>query len=175
MKTGFAYLLAGVVLIGCSKKNAPVPTAPSGGADSPAATAEAAEFPNKDPKKASIRISDRIKEACGLTDTDAYFEFDSAKISPAADAVLTKLAECFTTGPLKEENMKLVGHADPRGSEEYNLALGGDRAENVKSVLGSKGLAGDRATTTSRGELEATGTDEATWAQDRRVDVKIDE
>ncbi len=133
------------------------------------------KHPEKAPSRASINISDRIRQACGLTDTETHFDFDSAKVPAAADAVLSKLAECFATGPLKDEKMQLVGHADPRGDEEYNYVLSADRAENVKTFLVSKTLGQDRVLTSSRGESDATGTDDESWSRDRRVDVMIAE
>jgi peptidoglycan-associated lipoprotein len=69
--------------------------------------------------------------------------------------------------------MKLVGHADPRGDSEYNVALAGDRADNVKKYISVRGLGGQRIDTSSRGAFDATGHDEATWAGDRRVDVGV--
>jgi peptidoglycan-associated lipoprotein len=69
--------------------------------------------------------------------------------------------------------MRLVGHADPRGEPEYNMVLGGKRADNVKGFIIEKGLPEPQVSTTSRGEDEAKGTDEATWAADRRVDVVL--
>ena len=69
--------------------------------------------------------------------------------------------------------MRLAGHADPRGEPEYNMVLGGKRAENVKGFIAKKGMNGDKISTTSRGEMDATGTDEATWTKDRRVDVVL--
>ena len=69
--------------------------------------------------------------------------------------------------------MRLVGHADPRGDEEYNMVLGGRRADNVKSAIVQAGLHSSKIATTSRGEMDATGTDEAGWEKDRRVDVML--
>jgi peptidoglycan-associated lipoprotein len=76
-------------------------------------------------------------------------------------------------GGLKDRNLLLVGHADPRGEEDYNLALGGRRANSVRDAMRKLGVASGRFQLTSRGALEAKGTDEATWAEDRRVDVKL--
>ena len=69
--------------------------------------------------------------------------------------------------------MLLTGHCDPRGEYEFNMALGAERAENVKVMLTSLGVSGAHVTTSSRGKLDATGTDERSWAKDRRVDVEI--
>jgi peptidoglycan-associated lipoprotein len=67
----------------------------------------------------------------------------------------------------------VVGHADPRGSDEYNLALGGSRADGVRIFLLNRGLRGQQMATTSRGEMDAKGTDEASWVADRRVDILL--
>jgi peptidoglycan-associated lipoprotein len=69
--------------------------------------------------------------------------------------------------------MRLVGHADPRGDEEYNMSLGNRRADNVKSAIVGAGLSASQVATTSRGEMDATGTDDASWEKDRRVDVLL--
>lgn len=120
-----------------------------------------------------VKISDEIAKACGLDNTEAYFAFDSAKITTAGP--LDKLAECFKTGPMKGRVMKLVGHADPRGDADYNVQLGLSRADSVAKYLYGKGLDKKQATTTSRGAMDATGKDEAGWALDRRVDVVLAE
>jgi peptidoglycan-associated lipoprotein len=69
--------------------------------------------------------------------------------------------------------MKLVGHADPRGEDEYNMVLGGRRADNIRSAIVAAGLDGAKVNSTSRGEMDASGTDEASWAEDRRVDIML--
>lgn len=129
------------------------------------------EKPGDDPRQSTINVSDEIRVACGITDAEAKFAFDSAKVRAGDQPVLNKLVQCFTTGKLAGRKMRLVGHADPRGEAEYNMVLGGKRADNVKSYLAAQGLPERQSETTSRGEMDATGTDEATWAEDRRVDV----
>ncbi|MGH8311603.1 MAG: OmpA family protein, partial [Steroidobacteraceae bacterium] len=79
--------------------------------------------------------------------------------------VLEKLATCFTKGRLAGKRMQLVGHADPRGETEYNLLLGGHRADNVKTFLVRVGMGARQIATSSRGEYEARGTNEASWAE----------
>jgi peptidoglycan-associated lipoprotein len=123
------------------------------------------------PTASGINISDEIAKACGIKQTEAYFPFDSAKI--ISSGPLDKLAECFKTGPMKGKVMKLVGHADPRGDADYNVQLGLTRADSVAKYLYDKGLDKKQATTTSRGALDAKGTDDSSWALDRRVDVVL--
>lgn len=139
----------------------------------PPVQAKALEKPGDIPSQSNINISDEIRKACGITDTEAFFAYDSANVRPADKAVLKKLADCFSTGPLKGRELRLVGHADPRGEEEYNMVLGGRRADNVKSAIAAEGLSAAKIATTSRGKLDATGSDEAGWAKDRRVDVVL--
>jgi peptidoglycan-associated lipoprotein len=125
------------------------------------------------PSRSNISISEDIRKACGISETEAHFAYDSANVRPQDKAVLEKLAACFMTGPLKGRSMRLVGHADPRGNEEYNMALGGRRADNVAGAIGSAGMDSSRMQTSSRGKMDATGTDESGWAKDRRVDIML--
>lgn len=127
----------------------------------------------KSPSRSVVNISEDIRRACGITDADAHFAFDSAQVTSRDYPTLDSLVRCFTSGPLAKREMRLIGHADPRGDEEYNLALGGQRADGVKTFLVGRGLSSARAATTSRGEMEAKGTNEVTWAEDRRVDVLL--
>ena len=169
-------LSTALMLASCSK-DAPPPVAPTGGSEAPEPKGEAVleQHPEKSPQRASIEISDRIRKACGITETDAYFDFDSAAITPVADRVLAKLATCFTSGRLAGHGMKLVGHADPRGDSEYNMVLGGKRADHVTAALAKKGMESEKMMATSRGEMDASGNDEVGWARDRKVEVMLDE
>jgi peptidoglycan-associated lipoprotein len=69
--------------------------------------------------------------------------------------------------------VQLIGRADPRGEPEYNMMLGDARAGNVDQYLVALGVDAMQMTTTSRGELDATGTDEPSWQRDRRVDMRL--
>jgi len=126
------------------------------------------------PNSGSVHIDEKITKACGDLPT-AHFAFDSSDVAADAAAALDALARCFVTGPLKGKGMKLIGHADPRGETEYNFALGQKRAGNVADFLAKKGLEQGRMATSSKGELEATGTDEDGWARDRKVDILLAE
>ncbi|MBX3183643.1 MAG: OmpA family protein [Polyangiaceae bacterium] len=175
----FKLLFPAALVIACGSDPKEPPASPTGGTDvgsvnpTPVDSTLPADDPNDDPRKGQINISEEIKRACGLSDAEAYFAYNSANVRPQDDAVLKKLATCFASGPLKDRTMQLVGHADPRGDEEYNMVLGGRRAENVRAALAARGLPKNRVKTSSRGELDATGTDEASYAQDRRVDVLL--
>jgi peptidoglycan-associated lipoprotein len=129
--------------------------------------------PNPAPTTGTIAISADIRTACGISDQDAYFPFDSASLESKDIGPLSTIAKCFTTGPLKGRSMRLVGHADPRGSSEYNLVLGQRRADSVEGYLDHHGLTRSQVETTSRGSMDSTGGDEAGWTRDRRVDVML--
>lgn len=173
-------LILPLLALACGSDPKPPAAAPTGGTDAPSATATAAgtgaapaDKEGDDPARGNLAISDEIRKACGLTEAEAFFAFDSANVRPQDRAILRKLADCFAKGPLQGRVMRLVGHADPRGDSEYNMVLGGRRAGNVQRVLVAEGMASGKVTTTSRGAMDATGTDEASWARDRRVDVVL--
>ncbi len=127
------------------------------------------------PVSPSISVSEEALKACNINldslDKAPKFDFDKANLKPEDMPILEKIAECFSTGPLKDSGVRLVGHTDPRGTQAYNQALGMRRATSVANFLSEHGVKADRIEKTSRGELDATGTDEASWARDRRVDV----
>ncbi len=160
-----------LVVIACAAQQPPVPSAPLTRAA--AITPPATEAQAGEPTRGTIAISADIRAACGIPDKDAFFPFDSATIEAADIKPLDAVARCFTTGPLAGRSMHLVGHADPRGASEYNLALGQRRADSIDGYIGRLGVQSSRIVTTSRGALDATGHDETGWAHDRRVDVLL--
>ncbi len=124
------------------------------------------------PSSGSIHIDDRIARACGNLPM-THFAFDSSSIDAQAGVALDALAACFTTGALAGRSMMLTGHTDSRGELEYNMALGQRRAGSVGHYLEGRGMAKAHVSSTSHGELDATGTDEEGWARDRKVDVSL--
>ena len=108
-----------------------------------------------------------------VANVPASFAFDSANVQSQDTGTLEKVARCFTSGPLKGRTLKVVGHADPRGETEYNFVLGNSRADAVGGFLRSKGMDNAKIATSSRGELDASGSDESGWARDRRVDLLL--
>lgn len=118
-------------------------------------------------------VSRTIVKACGINEPDAYFAFDSANLRPDDVRVLGQVATCFTSGPLKGRVLKMVGHADPRGDSDYNMTLGQSRADAVASYMRGKGMDKSKSESTSRGAMDATGSDEPSWARDRRVDMLL--
>ncbi len=166
----FAIVAAVLTLAACSSEPSPPPQTANDVAPPPPSTAS-----NRDSyeQPATVAVSEDIRKACGLTTSEARFAYNSAKLRDSESGVIQKLAACFATGPLRGKTMSLIGRADPRGESEYNLALGGRRASSVERALLSHSLPQSQVVTTSRGALDATGTDESGWAWDRRVDVTL--
>jgi peptidoglycan-associated lipoprotein len=180
MKSSFARCMAPLALAAsslaaCGGDKPPL----KGPADSPPAASTSpptSRLPPKapdSPTASALRISDEIVKACGISEPDAYFAFDSANLRPDDVKVLQQVATCFTSGPLKGRTMKLVGHADPRGGSDYNVTLGQSRADAVANYMLGKGMDKSKTESTSRGAMDATGSDEPTWARDRRVDLML--
>jgi peptidoglycan-associated lipoprotein len=101
------------------------------------------------------------------------FGFDEADLTVQDRTVLQQIAECVTHGPLHGKNLQLVGRADPRGTEEYNMGLGDRRARSVSTYLERLGVSAAALDASTRGALDAHGRDETTWQRDRRVDVEL--
>jgi peptidoglycan-associated lipoprotein len=122
-----------------------------------------------------LAVSNDIRKLCKIEDTERTprFDFDSSDLSGADRDVLAQVARCMTMGPLRGRTVQLIGRADPRGEPEYNMTLGDSRAGQVDQYLVHLGVDSMQMTTTSRGELDATGTDEPSWQRDRRVDMRL--
>jgi peptidoglycan-associated lipoprotein len=165
-RTAIILVCAAALVGACKKKDEPT-TAPTATETAPPAASTTEESADQ----AGVVVDDAVVKLCDLP--EARFDFDSAKLSPSATTMLDALAACFISGPAKDKNMRLVGHADPRGTDEYNMGLGQRRAGSVSAYLVKKGLAEDRMETSSRGELDATGSDDQGWAKDRRVDILL--
>lgn len=179
---------AALALVGCGSDPEPPPQYPGywyRGAPNPYASYYQQQQPvpvqaaplnaeNLGPTASSVHIEERILKACGDLPT-AHFAFDSTNVLPDSASALDALARCFVSGPLKGHGLKLIGHADPRGETEYNLGLGHQRAYSVVDILAQRGVELTRMTTSSKGEFEATGSDEYGWARDRKVDVLLND
>ncbi len=181
MKTTTLAIVLGVSLFGCTKKPAAKHPTPVDTASKTTAPAQP-QKPQPDVSKnqqvsPSLSISGDIVAACGIKvapqGANPKFDYDKDELSPEDRAVLDQIAQCLTAGALKGRAVDLIGRADPRGTEEYNLGLGSRRAGSVSAYLGRLGVTQPQMMVTTRGALDATGTDEAGWQQDRRVDIQL--
>lgn len=125
----------------------------------------------------AVNVDDEIAKKCDLKFTNIdeapKFDYDQESLTQGEKDVLSAIAKCLTTGPLKGRAVELVGRADPRGETNYNMTLGAKRAHSVQAFLSGLGVPGDKMRETSRGELDASGKDEEGWRRDRRVDVRL--
>jgi peptidoglycan-associated lipoprotein len=102
-----------------------------------------------------------------------HFDFDKSNIRPGDAQTLDQKVAILTANP--DLRIRISGHCDERGSDEYNLALGNRRATSAKQYLVSHGIDASRIETVSYGEERpiAMGHDEDSWSQNRRDEFEI--
>jgi peptidoglycan-associated lipoprotein len=178
-----ALLVATASLAACSKKRpAPAP-APVTADTSDAARRDSiarAEAARRDSLARAQSDADRTRAereaAENLRNTlvaKIFFEFDSDALTDQATGALNAKLAILTANP--RLNIRISGHADERGSDEYNLALGQRRAAAAKRYLTQHGIQENRIEVISYGEERpaAPGHDESAWAQNRRDEFEI--
>jgi len=172
-------LLGCLLAAACSSKEANKPTLPP-----PVATAsrEVAEPPATQAAVVAsphVGVSPDLAKQCRLQFSSRQqapkFDFDQFELLVEDRNVLDQVAQCVTRGPLHGKAVQLVGRADPRGTEEYNLGLGARRAESVRSYLQRLGVPAQQLRPSTRGAIDAAGADDAGWRIDRRVDLELKE
>ncbi len=152
MRCSLSVLALLASMIGCGAKQQAQPAATAATASqTPPPAGELAALPEQ--------------ARCGPV--SAHFGFDDSELSPSARDALANYQRCIQH--LGVERVQVRGMTDPRGTEEYNLALGERRASATAKYLTALGLA--QADPSSVGEELAQGADEASWANDRRADV----
>ena len=126
-------------------------------------------------------ISERMTSEQALDDKtrfeneDIYFDFDSIRLTPEAQELLTKKGKWLRENPAA--TVTIEGHCDNRGTNEYNLALGEGRAQSAKTFLMDLGIDISRLNTLSYGEerpIDPHQTESA-WAKNRRAHFVIEE
>ena len=114
---------------------------------------------------------DRLQQA-ELQQRLVYFEYDRSAVSPDQLAVIEAHARFLVDNP--DKGVLLEGHADERGSNEYNLALGQRRANAVRDIMLANGVGDYNIETISFGEERPLipESNEAAWAENRRVEIR---
>lgn len=102
-----------------------------------------------------------------------FFEFDSYTLTAAAQDQVQKWAGWMLAN--QDVRVLVEGHADERGTRDYNLALGARRSHAVRVALESLGVSGSRIETTTFGKERpaVAGSNEAAWAQNRRAVIVV--
>jgi len=116
---------------------------------------------------------DRARQLRATLEEMVFFDYDEAAIRTDTRTRLEAKLEILRDYP--SVRLRMEGHADERGTSEYNIALGTERAESVIQFLSGYGLDAARFTSVSYGEESpiARGSNEAAWAQNRRVEFII--
>jgi len=106
-----------------------------------------------------------------LAQLTIYFDYDSSEIRSDFNDMLRAHARQLAQNP--NMRVRLEGHADERGSREYNIALGERRAQAVRQVLQLQGASSTQLSTVSYGEERPVelGHDDTSWAKNRRVEL----
>ncbi|MGQ9371483.1 peptidoglycan-associated lipoprotein Pal [Azospirillum sp. A39] len=158
MRMKYLSLIAAVALVAACE------TAPQ---DSGAATgtggAQTSQVRPGSQEDLVVNVGDRV-----------FFGFDRYDLSPEARATLDRQTQWLNTYP--SVTVTVEGHADERGTREYNLALGERRANSVKNYMVAKGINPSRVKTISYGKERPAvlGSNEAAWAQNRRGVTVVD-
>ena len=165
-------LLTPVALVGCGrKKPAIAPAAPDVAVTEPATptVADPAESdPIENPLDGDLLAANEHAYATGLLG-DIYFEFDLASLSEQARERLARNADFLRSHP--EFVVRIEGHCDERGTNDYNLALGERRAHAARDYIAQLGIPAQRLRTVSYGEERpvCARSDESCWQSNRRA------
>ena len=136
-------------------------TSASNSASSSAASSSSASA-QKTPAEKLAQVGDTVN-----------FDFDSAELTVSSRSTLNRQSAFLSLNP--DLMIVIEGHADERGTREYNLALGERRATAVRDYLVAKGINAARVRTVSYGKERpaVSGSDEAAWAKNRRANTVL--
>ena len=154
-------MLASTIALAACQKKAPE--------ELPPPPTETAPAPAPAPSGPGVGSQQHFIDAVGQQNTGVYFDTDQYNIDAEDQAKLQRQAQYFSQ--YSQVNFTIEGHADERGTREYNLALGERRANAAKNYLVSVGVPANRIRTISYGKERpvALGSNQAAWAQNRRA------
>lgn len=167
----------------CAKKQtkteeaAPKPAAlpaPKAEAPRPSAPAKGPTDAERLAMEREVERAQRLRaEMLAFESEHIYFDYDRSEVKPEAQEILKKKAEWLKKN--SQFQVKIEGHCDERGTNEYNLALGDRRAQAAAKFLGALGIATNKISTISFGEERPAdpGHDEKAWAKNRRDEFKL--
>ena len=185
-------LLSLAAVAACSKKQPPAPTpapVPAVNEDSIRRVREAEMVKRRadsiaaeNARRAAAAEEDRrraaaaaaaVAEARRRLETVIYFDYDKDDVRADQQATLDAKVPVLNANP--DVKIRIAGHTDERGSDEYNLALGQRRAASVRRYLVARGVAEGRFEVTSFGEQRpaAPGEGEDAWSKNRRAEFEI--
>ena len=152
------FLIVIIFLSSCSSMNVTQEKVNSGGVK----TVEATSINNENIRYDSMAV---------FANATIYFEFDKSNLTSKSIQTLKSTVNALNDN--SSIQITLAGHADERGTREYNLALGQRRAETVSDYLVLNGISKDRITVKSYGEERpaVSGQDEKSYSKNRRVEI----
>jgi len=163
----FAVMMCLALTVACTKKQ-PAPVEPT------VAPVTAQDDTISEQELERQRQAQRAEAAkAEFLNAKVYFAFDDASLSEQARETLNAQANWLQEN--SGATVVIEGHADSRGTDEYNLALGSRRAESVKNFLNNLGIDSSRLITISYGEERPAvpGENDDAWTQNRRVEFRI--
>ena len=173
LKNAFLVVIFGLIVTACATKKSVKTTTES-------STTKAAETQKADPiekldalMQGDVYIgSDTVGELASGVPDRVFFATNETILTTASRETLRKQAAWLRQN--SDVTVVVEGHADERGTREYNLALGQRRAESVAAYLLSNGVSRNQLKTISYGEERpaALGSNNASWAKNRRVEIK---
>jgi len=189
MKKAKRFLILGVLALAtlstaaCGKKPAPVAPAPAVDDSADRARREAEERARRESEENARRQAEaraaaeaaqrEMARTRSVLEAMVFFDYDDSTIRTDARAALDAKVQILRTQTAIR--IRVVGHADERGSTEYNLAPGTRRAQSVREYMASYGIAADRIEIQTMGEERPlqTGHDDASWSRNRRGEFTI--
>lgn len=181
MRTSIFRAVVAILLVGtaaCQRPTEDLPPAPQfemqQGGDDTAATEQGSADDTLSVADNGGVVPGSVEDFLRYAGTDkVFFEYDSAELTSVGRETLGRQAEWLLKYP--KVSVSLEGHADERGTREYNFALGERRSAAMKFYLGVRGIPADRMTTTSFGKERpmVAGSDEQSWSQNRRGETVL--
>jgi peptidoglycan-associated lipoprotein len=157
------------LVVGCASKTLPDPD-PADTAYGDTGSGADTDVYGDDPMARGETLDDDY--TAGELTTVILFDFDSAEVRADYTEIVARHALVLAND--SSSSVRLEGHADERGSREYNIGLGERRSQSVRRMLMIQGASAAQISTVSFGEERpaALGSDEDSWAQNRRVEIK---
>lgn len=170
VRTAAMLVMVGLTLGACSKKQPPAQPGPT---PPPAQQPPAQQQPTTPVRDDSAERAAEMRRLVGVLEQIVHFDYDESTIRADAQERLAAKVPILRQHP--NVRMRIEGHADERGSVEYNLALGMRRANAVRDYLTGFGLDAARFETFSYGEDRpmAQGNNESAWSQNRRAEFRV--
>jgi peptidoglycan-associated lipoprotein len=184
-RLAFTIIVASAWFVACGGDPPPPPPSPTGPTAAELERLRADSIARERAQQDSIRQaaaardaaaaaeSARVRAARATLEEMVFFDYDQSDITAAAERVLRQKVEILRNSP--GVRIRIEGHADERGSTEYNLALGNRRADQVRQFLIDFGLDQSRFAILSFGEERPllNQSNEAAWSRNRRTEFII--